>query len=359
MLNWLAPKLNLDALNRLSKYNLSPRELDQFKAYVQSADDQALYRLNPRYLAKRLQWSDTRTLDVLTLAVAENLWKLEWDTFCPGCGGLLQQADGLGHIAAHQVCPMCQWEGDIILDQMVTVYASLDPAVRKLNTNLAGNDAFRKQVDAEYGPVLALTLVNRPLFREVLGDQVLPHNQSLGVQHLAIFFSDLKSSTALYHRLGDATAYPLVRQHFLAIFAAVELHGGSAVKTIGDGVMGTFLTNAAALLGIVESVQAIGELNQQAGLRGANRLCLKVGLHAGPCIVVTLNHRLDYFGSTVNIASRLSHLSEGDDLLISEAVLEDAEAARIARGLGQAEKLSTTLRGFSTPMNIQRIRLSG
>lgn len=359
MPNWFSPKHNLEAFNRLSKYNITSQELEQFKAYVQAADDKVLTRVNPRYLAKKIHWSDTRTLDLLTLAAAENLWRFKWDTFCPGCGGLLQHTPELGQVASHQVCPMCQWEGDIILDQMVTVYASLDPSVRKLNPPGQGDDAFRKQVDAEFGQVLALTLINRPLFREVLGNQVLPHNQSLGVQHLAVFFSDLKSSTALYQRLGDAAAYQLVRQHFLAIFAAVETHGGSAVKTIGDGIMGTFLNNGAALLGIIESVQAINELNQQAGLRGENRLRLKVGLHAGPCIVVTLNHRLDYFGSTVNIASRLSHLSEGDDLWLSEAVLQDPEAARIVRSMGIPEKLTTTLRGLSIPMNIQRIVFPG
>jgi class 3 adenylate cyclase len=30
-----------------------------------------------------------------------------------------------------------------------------------------------------------------------------------------------------------------------------------------------------------------------------------VGLHIGPCLVVTLNGRLDYFGEMVNIAARL------------------------------------------------------
>jgi len=84
-------------------------------------------------------------------------------------------------------------------------------------------------------------------------------------------------------------------------------------------------------------------------------LRLKVGLHAGPCIVVTLNHRLDYFGSTVNIASRLSNLSEGDDLLLSEAVLEDPEATAIIETLGRSEKITTTLRGLTTPIQIQRI----
>lgn len=358
MPGWFSPKYNLDAFDRLRKYNVSEKEIAQLKEYAGSSDDRALFRLNPHYLAQWFNWSDGRTLDVLIWSVVENLWHLEWDSWCPGCGALLQSTPELGRVEAHQRCASCSWEGDILLDQVLTVYASLDTNVRKLNTARCDDPAFRKLVDTELGQMPALRLINRPVFREALGDQVLPHNQSLGIQHLAIFFSDLKSSTALYQRLGDAAAYQLVRQHFISIFEAVETHGGAAVKTIGDGVMGTFLSNSAALLGIVESMQAIAELNQMAGLRGQDRLRLKVGLHAGPCIVVTLNHRLDYFGSTVNIASRLSNMAEGDDLLLSEAVLQDPEALRIVRGFGKSDVLTVTLRGISKPIALHRIRFN-
>ncbi|MFZ6029814.1 MAG: adenylate/guanylate cyclase domain-containing protein [Chloroflexota bacterium] len=358
MLAWFSPQHHLEAFDRLRKYNVSEKEVAQLKEYAGSSDDRALFRINPRYLAKWLNWSDGRTLDVLVWSVLENLWRLEWDSWCPGCGALLHSTPDLGKVEAHQRCPACSWEGDILLDQVVTIYVSLDASVRKLHTARQDDPIFRKVVDTELGQMPALRLINRPVFREALGDRVLPHNQSLGIQHLAVFFSDLKSSTALYQRLGDAEAYQLVRQHFLSIFEAVETHGGAAVKTIGDGIMGTFLGNSAALLGIVESMQAIAELNQMAGLRGQDRLRLKVGLHAGPCIVVTLNHRLDYFGSTVNIASRVSHMSEGDDLLLSEAVLQDPEAARIVHGLGKSDVLTVTLRGISKPMALHRIRFN-
>ena len=56
--------------------------------------------------------------------------------------------------------------------------------------------------------------------------------------------------------------------------------------------------------------------------RAGNR---KAGIHFGPCIVVTLNERLDYFGSTVNIAARLGALSQGGELIISESVARDPE----------------------------------
>jgi hypothetical protein len=69
----------------------------------------------------------------------------------------------------------------------------------------------------------------------------------------------------------------------------------------------------------------------------------------GPCIAVTLNDKLDYFGSTVNIASRLEHLSEGGDIVISAAVHDDPEVLEL---LGEeeprfsVERVEATLKGF-------------
>ena len=56
---------------------------------------------------------------------------------------------------------------------------------------------------------------------------------------------------------------------------------------------------------------------------------LKAGLHTGPCIAVTLNDRLDYFGSTVNMAARLEGLSSGADVIISSSVFEDAKVREL------------------------------
>jgi class 3 adenylate cyclase len=345
-------------LERLRKYNLPTSEIEHLKQFINRAADRELFKSNPRYLAEILGWDAGRTLDVLTLSAAEQLWKLEWEAWCPGCGGRLQETESLGEMHSHQKCN-CGWEGEIVLDQEVTVSASLDEQVRRLRPGLQDDKGFRNEIDARLGRVSALNLVNRPLFREVLGEQTLPGNQSLGVEHLAIFFSDLKGSTALYQRLGDAEAYQLVRQHFTVLFEAVERNGGAAVKTIGDGVMGTFFDNAAAIRGIAESKKGLEDLNRQAGLKEENRLRLKAGLHAGACIVVTLNHRLDYFGSTVNIASRLSNMSEGDDLLLSQHVLEDAEAAKQANALGKLEGLDVLLRGVEQPVQVRRLVFEG
>ena len=82
---------------------------------------------------------------------------------------------------------------------------------------------------------------------------------------------------------------------------------------------------------------------------GMQPLSLKAGLHTGPCIAVTLNDRLDYFGSTVNMAARLEAQSKGDDVIISSAVYSDPEVRELlgdpAQGFS-ATRFEMPLKGF-------------
>jgi class 3 adenylate cyclase len=87
---------------------------------------------------------------------------------------------------------------------------------------------------------------------------------------------------------------------------------------------------------------------------------LKAGLHMGPCIAVTLNERLDYFGSTVNMAARLEGLSTGSDVVISRAIFEDPEVQQLVGGNGaefQAEPFEMSLKGFADE-SFQLLRVS-
>jgi class 3 adenylate cyclase len=45
---------------------------------------------------------------------------------------------------------------------------------------------------------------------------------------------------------------------------------------------------------------------------------LKAGIHLGNCTAVNLNDRTDYFGTTVNIASRLVDVAEEKEIVVSE-----------------------------------------
>jgi class 3 adenylate cyclase len=99
-------------------------------------------------------------------------------------------------------------------------------------------------------------------------------------------------------------------------------------------------------------------LEAQAALaagRSGRPLQLKVGMHHGPCIAVTLNERLDYFGSTVNIAARLVGLSTGHDVIMSDAVREDPEVAELLRHGVPLERVDAALKGFDERIDLWRL----
>jgi adenylate cyclase len=93
---------------------------------------------------------------------------------------------------------------------------------------------------------------------------------------------------------------------------------------------------------MLEAQQALAEPTD-----GSMPLTLKAGLHTGPCIAVTLNDRLDYFGSTVNMAARLEGLSTGSDVIISGAVYDDAKVRKLIESQGlSAVEFDMALKGF-------------
>jgi len=117
---------------------------------------------------------------------------------------------------------------------------------------------------------------------------------------------------------------------------------GALVKTIGDAVMAVFRRPASALKAMLSAQEMLAS-----PAPGVAPLILKAGVHTGPCITVTLNDRLDYFGSTVNMAARLEGLSTGDDVIISRALYDDLEVREfIASENLQATPFEILLKGF-------------
>jgi class 3 adenylate cyclase len=173
-------------------------------------------------------------------------------------------------------------------------------------------------------------------FRDLFGTELIKPDESFAIRHAAFVFTDLKGSTALYERIGDSRAYALVRDHFAIMVEQVREHGGAIVKTIGDAIMATFMSPGAALRFACDMLAAFDRFNATDGTR--DDVVVKVGVHGGPCIAVTLNERLDYFGRTVNLAARLQGLSEGRDIVISQSLADSGEIRTLLQELTWKEQ---------------------
>ena len=181
------------------------------------------------------------------------------------------------------------------------------------------------------------------MFRDLFAAEALRPGEQISVGTLTVLFTDLRDSTKLYREIGDATAFGRVMNHFDVVRKSIADHDGAIVKTIGDAVMAVFRCAADGLVAMLEAQRALASPSD-----GSPPLQLKAGLHTGPCIAVTLNDRLDYFGSTVNLAARLEGLSHGCDVIISRSVFEDAQVRELLDSKRlSATEFDMTLKGFA------------
>ena len=182
------------------------------------------------------------------------------------------------------------------------------------------------------------------VFRDLFASEALRPGEQISVGTLTVLFTDLRDSTRMYREIGDATAFGRVMNHFDVLKQVIADENGALVKTIGDAVMAVFRSPAGAVRAMLHAQQRLGSPPE-----GMSPLTLKAGVHTGPCIAVTLNDRLDYFGSTVNLAARLEGQSTGDDVVISTAVYSDPEVRELLsdpnEGLS-ATRFEMPLKGF-------------
>jgi class 3 adenylate cyclase len=193
-------------------------------------------------------------------------------------------------------------------------------------------------------------------FRDLFADAVLRPGDQVEIRRIALMFTDIRGSSALYNRVGDARAYGWVREHYAVLTRAVRHHDGAVVKTIGDAVMAAFCNPADGLAAALEIRDRIAEFDRglAAETGGTATIQVKIGLHCGPCIAVTLNDRLDYFGRTVNLAARLQGESRGGDIVLSDAMAsEPAVRARLTELAAAAE--NAAVKGFSEMVALHRI----
>jgi class 3 adenylate cyclase len=177
----------------------------------------------------------------------------------------------------------------------------------------------------------AKRLLTNQTFREIYRTSTLDVDQRLKITSLTFLFTDLKGSTDLYERVGDLVAFEIVKEHFGILTEIIAAESGAVVKTIGDAVMATFATPDRALAAALRIRAAMRALNEK---RKNEDLLLKIGIHEGPCLAVTLNDRQDYFGQTVNIASRVQGLAKSHSILATGSIVDHPQASELLEADG-------------------------
>ncbi|MGR0318595.1 adenylate/guanylate cyclase domain-containing protein [Agromyces sp. ZXT2-3] len=153
----------------------------------------------------------------------------------------------------------------------------------------------------------------------------------------AICFFDITGYTRLTQERGDEAAADLAATLARLVQRGSVRHGGKPIKWLGDGVMFHFREPGPAVRAGLEMVDEL----TSAGLPPAH-----VGLHSGP----VLYQQGDYFGQTVNLASRIADYARPGEVLVTQVVAEAGDERGIVfRDVGPAE-----LKGVSLPMHLFR-----
>lgn len=139
---------------------------------------------------------------------------------------------------------------------------------------------------------------------------------------VALLFTDIEGSSVRWETHRDAMAAALER-HDALLRAAVEQHGGTVFKTIGDAFCCVFATASGAIAASCDAQRAVGgeDWSTVAGLR------VRMAVHTGPAD----SRAGDYFGPTVNRVSRLLSIGHGGQVLVSGVAKELAEGAMPAQ----------------------------
>ena len=191
-------------------------------------------------------------------------------------------------------CKGCETEFQAYFARWVNVTFSLNKEIDDRNFT---QNCLKTLPSALKSPTLSgLELIHYPSFRSLFGDQVLSEREQMQIASVTTLFTDITGSTEMYEKLGDVRAYNIVRDHFDILFKQIEKQGGTILKTIGDAVMASFIRNELALKAIIEALEEFKQYNKNRHID--EQVHIKTGIHRGSAILVNLNDKLDYFGSS-------------------------------------------------------------
>jgi hypothetical protein len=376
---------------------------------VREGEDHELNRISALDFAARSGLGEEAAIAAFLHAARLGLFEMSWNVLCPGCGGVLGASATLKSVdRAEYNCALCAAGYEPTLDEMVEVTFTVSPRVRRIaahDPNALPMAEYARQVFWSSGVDLPENFA--ALIEEITLDAVeLPPGEKaiLSLQAPAEFlivFDPVTHATQFLDVQGEPTrerqnlAFTIDKAHTpnetvalrpgplrLAIDNRTDTRALPAVWIAGDklhdllGRRKPFLTAKRLLtnqsfrdlyrtdtldvdqrlkitsLTFLFTDEAMRRLNVE---RGREDL-LKIGIHEGPCLAVTLNERQDYFGQTVNIASRVQGLAGSQAIFATGAVVEHPPATKLLAETGMKPLAQRrALRGVADELTLYEI----
>ncbi len=167
---------------------------------------------------------------------------------------------------------------------------------------------------------------------------------------ITIVFSDIESSTTMAMSLGDTKWFDVLGEHNEIIRRNLRNHGGTEIKSQGDGFMLTFPGARAAMLAMIDVQRELAERargDTEAPIR------IRIGMHTGEAIV---DSEGDLFGKHIIMAARIANLAEGGQILAS-SITKEITSSRGDLEFGPPQEV--TLKGIEGTYQVYEVLWSG
>jgi class 3 adenylate cyclase/tetratricopeptide (TPR) repeat protein len=174
-----------------------------------------------------------------------------------------------------------------------------------------------------------------------------------------VLFCDMSGSTAAGERLDSESVRDLMFRYFHEMRSALEDHGGTVEKFVGDAVVAVFGVPVAheddalrAVRAAVEMRDRLGRLNEEFVRRFGTRIALRIGLNTGEVVAADHASRETFVtGDAVNVAARLEQTAEPGEIVLG------AQTFSLVRHAVDAEPLEPRLlKGKSERVLCYRLR---
>jgi len=156
-----------------------------------------------------------------------------------------------------------------------------------------------------------------------------------------VLFTDLVGHTEMMSRLGDQRGREVLREHERITRDVLAAHGGTEVKTMGDGFMASFGS-------VTKAVECAIALQRAFVAFEGEPLSVRVGLNAGEPI----EEDGDLFGATVILASRIAAKAEGGEILVADTV----RGLCSGKGILFADRGEFVAKGLEEPVRVYEVR---
>jgi len=174
-----------------------------------------------------------------------------------------------------------------------------------------------------------------------------------------LLFCDVSGSTAMGERVDAESVREIMFRYFHSMRDAIERHGGTVEKFVGDAVMAVFGVPLAheddalrAVRAAWEMQERVVELNDEFERRVGSTIALRIGVYTGEVVAGDASARETFVtGDAVNTAARLEQAAAPGEVLIGGPTL------RLVRDAVDVEAVtSLAAKGKSEPVPAYRLR---